>query len=715
TLDAISPIVAITKANFSATYEPVAFPFEIRGGRINYAQKIIRLENAQGSVGRSTFEGLGVILHYDGSRQIKVDSGQASLDLQQTDTLLRSFKDLRSYLTEFQSARGQIELQKLTLTGAYDEPASWTFASTGNFNHVEIQHANLPDRMILSRGKFAADQGRIIFSETAATLSDASLITGGTLEYKQGEPIQFETSGMGTIGARMTQWVSRYVDLPDEFHLRSPVKIAVRRLAWRAGGDISFQGQVNVADGPQLTVDAVKRPQGLALQNLTIDDGDRRARMTLHLAKENLDLSFTGELTQPTIDKLFTSFPTKGSSLRGELQVSAVLGNPIRVTGRGQLSGSNLLIPLGADKGLIEKFSIEAEGESVMVRSVDLRWGQSHLTASGKITGAKEMLRVELDVTGDRLDWEQLQRSFGGESKQPQQKKAGVMSIPDVQGTIRLKADSFTFERFNMSPLETTIAISGSGIRTEINRAVVCGINTTGRFDAADKDISLDLHLSARDAELEPATLCLTNQQSDITGTYSLTARVTGRGNREHLRSALKGDFQFSARDGEFVRSAGVDATFDYLNRTGDFAVEFPDLNKQAFPYRLLSAKGTIDGESLFSDEVIIQGSPLTVTGQGSVNLQRRQVDLKGLVSVALPAGQVIKRIPIIGAIVGGSLVGIPVRVRGSLDRPEVSYLSAGDVGAELLNLPLRILGAPLDAIRLFTPSGENRDKNITQ
>jgi hypothetical protein len=151
------------------------------------------------------------------------------------------------------------------------------------------------------------------------------------------------------------------------------------------------------------------------------------------------------------------------------------------------------------------------------------------------------------------------------------------------------------------------------------------------------------------------------------------------------------------------------------LNESGDFTVNFPDLNKQAFPYRMLTAKGRIEGDSVVNDEIIIQASPLIVTGQGRIDLQRKQVDVNGLVSVALPVHQVIKRIPLVGAIVGGSLVGIPLRVRGSLDRPEVTYLSPGDVGAEILNLPMRILGAPLDAIRLFTPTGEAPSETIAK
>jgi len=49
---------------------------------------------------------------------------------------------------------------------------------------------------------------------------------------------------------------------------------------------------------------------------------------------------------------------------------------------------------------------------------------------------------------------------------------------------------------------------------------------------------------------------------------------------------------------------------------------------------------------------------------------------------------------------------GIPVRVRGSLERPEVTHLASADVGAQLLRIPIRILSVPADAIRLFTPSG---------
>ncbi|HEY7218475.1 MAG TPA: AsmA-like C-terminal domain-containing protein [Candidatus Binatia bacterium] len=714
TIDAISPVIAISAADISANYAPVPFPIVIRGGRLSYDSKIISLENAQGSVGRSSFGGLGATLYHDGTRQIKVGSKRTFLDLQQTGTLLRSFRALRSHFEKLQSVRGQIELQDLTLTGAYDDPSQWTFASTGTLNQVEIRHADLPDGITVSRGKFAASEQRVIISDAAAVMSDASLIAGGTFEYNKAGPFQFETSGMGTIGARMTQWLSRYVELPEEVKFRSPLKISAERLAWRAGGDISFRGQMSVAAGPQLTVDAVKRPQGFAVQNLAIDDGDRRARMTLQLAKDNLDLSFSGELTQQTIDRIFASFPMKGGSLRGDIQVRAALPGPVSVSARGQLSGTNLLIPLATQNALIEKFSIEANGETVLVRSADVRWGESRLAVSGRVSGAKDILRVDADVTGDQVDWEELQGSFGGESKQPRQNKGGITSLPHVEGTIRLKTDRFVFERFNVSPLEATASFSPSGIGADIDRGVACGITASGRVDMVGADIGIDLRLSATDAQLEPTTVCLTNQQNDVKGIYSLTARLAGRGNRGQLLRSLKGNFELSARDGEFIRSPGIDATFDYLNTTGDFKVAFPDLDRETFPYRFIAVKGRIDGKMLVGEEINVASSLLNLSGQGRVDLELKQIDGKGVIAVLKPVDDVIARIPVIGSMLGGSLVGIPVRVTGSLERPDVTYLSPADVGAELLNIPLRILGMPLGAVRLFTPGEQPRDKEIT-
>jgi len=284
-----------------------------------------------------------------------------------------------------------------------------------------------------------------------------------------------------------------------------------------------------------------------------------------------------------------------------------------------------------------------------------------------------------------------------------------------VRGAVRLRAESVVAEGFSVNGLQMTADVSASGAKADIERGTVCGINATGRVDVAAKEIRLDMRFAAAEAELEPASLCLTNRRSDVKGTYTLKARLTGGGDAQHLLQSLKGEFEVNARDGEFVRSAAVDRTFDYLNATGDFKVAFPDLDKSAFSYQSVSAKGRIDGARITNGEFVIEASPLTLTAQGGIDVGGKRIDLKGLVSVAMPGSQVIRHVPLIGGLLGGSLVGIPIRITGSLDRPDITYLSPADVGAELFNVPLRILGAPLDAMRLFTPSGKTREDGVAE
>jgi hypothetical protein len=709
-LDAISPVVTISKLAISAIYAHMPFPIEIRGGRFSYDQRFMKLESAQGLVGRSIFDRLSVSLNHNGSRRVDVDSARISLDLEETEILLQPFKDVAAQLAKFRPARGSIDLERLTLSGPYDDPAAWSFATAGNFQPVELTHADLPGPVTVSRGHFTANQDKIDFSDVAIAMADASWLGGGSFEYLKESPRLFVAMGTGAIGAQMTEWLRHQIEWPEELKLRAPLKIATERLAWREDGNISFDGQVTAAGGPQLSVVAVKNPQWLAVQNLTIEDGDLRARVNFLLAKEQLELSFSGALAQQTIDKIFASFPIKDSALSGEIQLSASLTNPVRVSAEGHLDGSNLWLPLGTEKVLLERFKIEASGESLRVRSADLRWSKSRLAVSGKIAGARENLRLDLDVSGEQLDWEDLRRIFAGGGKQRQQEKFGGVSFPAVEGMIRLKTNRFGFERFNLTGLDTTAIISASGIRAKIDQALVCGINVTGLVDVVGSDIGIDVQLGAKGAQLEPTTVCLTNRQNDVTGTYSLKAHVLARGERDQLSSVLKGNFELSASDGEFIRSPGIDATFDYLNATGDFQVAFPDLDRQTFPYRFVGIKGRIEGEMLIGDEINVSSSLLNLSGQGKVDLARKQIDGKGLIAVLKPVDEVISRIPGISSLLGGSLVGIPVRVRGELEHPDVTYLSPADIGAELLNIPLRILGVPLGAMRLFTPRGNPRE-----
>ena len=201
-LDAIAPVVAVSQMAIRATYERVSFAIAIKGGRFNFEQNMIGLENVQGTVGRSTWAELSGTLKNDAGRHMKIDSAQMALDLEEIKVLLQSFKEVPAELLKLQSARGQIQLENLTLTGAYDDPVAWKFNSSGTVERIAISHAQLPAPISLTQGKFNANEERITFSDAALGMLDASSLAGGISSMEKGNPSRWRRTGKELSASR---------------------------------------------------------------------------------------------------------------------------------------------------------------------------------------------------------------------------------------------------------------------------------------------------------------------------------------------------------------------------------------------------------------------------------------------------------------------------------------------------------------------------------
>ncbi len=702
-LGSLVPKIIVFKANLSGSYDPIPYPITVTGGHFDYDGSAIRVKDLAAVVGRSSLSHLEGSLRNDTRPQLRIDSATLSLDVEQTHAWISRMANIEMHLDKIKSARGRVELASLSLRGPLHEPKRWDFRGTGSVKGLVVSHAQLPGPIRVAQGKFDATPARLTFSEVKGEMLDASVVMAGVVEDSIRGKLSIEGSGSGILGREMARWLHDKGEISKRLMLRSPVHFTGGRLRWSDGGDISLRGTIRVAEGPRVSVEITRSSQALAVRNLTVENGPQQAQMAFQVDSDNLNLSFRGILTQKTLDRIFATSPAQIELLQGDFRVNYFLKPPFRASALGNLEGKSLTLPLAQRPMVVDKFFVDASEGIVNIRSANLQWFGSRLSLSGSVAATKEALAVDMDLTADRVVWEDVSEIMN-QTTESQGKRESARR-PPIRGTARLKAESFTIDQLTWSPLHVTATFSPGDIRGRVENGIICGIRTTGLVETRNEKLNLDVRLSATDGQLESTSRCLTKQQ--IQGIYSLNAELAGQGDAGQLKQSLKGKFQFVARDGNLIRASGIDATFDYLNKSGDFTMEFPDLDRGAFPYRLIDVKGVIDGPTLIANEVIVQGATLSLTGEGKVDMERKQIDAKGLVSVAAPGSQVIRNLPILGALLGGSLVGIPVRVRGSLEHPDVSYLSPKDLGTELLNLPARILGLPLDAMRVFTPTSQ--------
>jgi hypothetical protein len=79
-------------------------------------------------------------------------------------------------------------------------------------------------------------------------------------------------------------------------------------------------------------------------------------------------------------------------------------------------------------------------------------------------------------------------------------------------------------------------------------------------------------------------------------------------------------------------------------------------------------------------------------------------VDLNALVVPVNRVQRMVGKIPVLGKILGGSLVSIPVKIKGNLSDPEVAFLSPSAVGSAFFGIMERTLKLPFTIIEPVLP-----------
>ncbi len=695
--------------NFSlrAQYQRFPYPLEVSGNFLyDDASKRVELENASGSAGGSSFSRLSGSVTVDEQPALQITSGACSLLMEQLYPWLSSVESLKSSLKRVESVKGVVKLESLRMKGVVtDAPDTWQFQAAGAVQDVVVFAPDLEVPFTLSSGAFNAGPEQLSLSSVSARFRDSSIKMSGTLEHYIRGLDRADLTLEGDIGAESHLRLSDVVDIPPELRIRSPLSFKGIHLLWEKDGTTALSGNVQVQHGPAIVVDAFSRDDELTIKRFVMRDEKSDASLSFHLKGSVLDLSFDGSLFGTTLDAFFEKNEFLTGWMKGSLSAHVDLDQPFNSTARGRLEGAGLEYPHLREMVQLETVAVDAQGSLFTIDSRFAALGHS-ATLKGKVDFVRDGFVFDLDAAAGAVDLDRVLGRLTGTKK-------GASSFwkNPLRGTLRLQADHVTYRNFSWQPVYTNIIFARDRVSIGVMQANLCTIDTLGILDVTPGGFEVRVQPLATNRDLHEALVCLTGK-TEVSGRYTLGGDVSGKGTEETLLQSLRGAVDFEAKNGRVDRYGLIAKIFEVLSPTGLFRIS--DLRKEGFAYNTIKANSTLQDSKVVIRQALIDAPFANLVFNGEITLLDRSIDAVVLVIPFRTIDRVISYIPLVNYVMAGRLVAIPVRIKGTLENPDVTPFSPSAVGAGLLDTVKRFFNLPLEIIQPLRSDEEREKKKET-
>jgi hypothetical protein len=702
-LDSVKARVDISRINLSADYQRIPYALKIRNGQIHYDGSAVGVVNLGGNVGKSSFSALNVTVELEREPYFDIQAGMSSIHLEEIFTWLSSYEKLRTGLKEVKTLSGTIRLSELNLKGPILKPDDWLFEGRGDFKAINMSTTFAPAPVEVTQGKFSINNELLSLTNNKMSAVDTSFIVSGTVDhYLDGLNIT-DLTFSGKMGPEGTEWLSEVINLPRQLRIRSPLSVSQARLKWERDVRTSFQGHFTVRKSPDITVRISHESEELAIHNLTVKDNESDASLALTLKDQELIFNFDGDLKQNTIKNIFIGIPFENEWLRGNFKAHVLARDPEKSSAEGKLEGRNLIFPLKLKVPMtVNSFTLDALNKQVKVKS-DITLEDIRFAAKGNVHFLPESFFVDMDISSGGFGWNTIRKTFT--SAQDDEKGSAFWDVP-VRGALSIQSESFSYDRFTWKPVRANVAFSRNEIEVTVTDASLCGITFPGSLKATPGNLSLDYQPAAERQEFQPAIACLLNVDRYLTGTYHLESKFSTEGKRQELASSLNGTINITAQNGRVYQYGLLSKIFAFLNVTEILRGRPPDFVGEGFPYNRITAKADLQGSILSLNEIFVDGASMKIVSQGSANITDKTVDLKVLIAPLKTVDFIVGKIPLVNRITGGTLISIPLKVTGSFENPDISYVPAKSVGSGLSRIMREAAKAPVEIVEPDIPGG---------
>ncbi|HTM62055.1 MAG TPA: AsmA-like C-terminal domain-containing protein [Burkholderiales bacterium] len=664
----------------------VASPVVLKGSVTANAKEIVaNVEKI--SVGATSLAGGGV-RYAPGDGSVNADVG-FEIDLAQVAGYGRQLAPEAMAQVESMGGalRGRAQLSmkgKAMLAGARIEKSDAT-----------VQVKGLPGPATLTGATVQATPKAITVERATVTLLDSKVTAGATLtDFDKALRAKGSVSGID-LGAQTIAWAWKTAALPPAAEVK-PMRITVPQFTWGPKAALDLKATVQIEGGPALTADIAWSPAQLDVRRATLKDGLSDVTISAHTKGKAIDGKYRGTLDSRTIASAMRSGAiVPGGTMSGELAFNVDRAVPRNSSAEGVLKAHDLdLSWLAGKPAKLEHLDLSASGDVIRIGDATVEWAGQRASVSGDVkrTSSGPVVEAKVDSPGVLVD--ALLPPAPAKPAPKEDKPPAIWPLP-VTGKIGVRSKFVQYQKHTVQPLSANIVLERERIALDVQEALLCGLAVPLTVELSPKGINAEAQIAAQQQKLAEAARCLAGEDVLLTGAMDLRVDVKTQGKANELLQNLSGTVIADVRNGEVRKFALIGNILSMQNVAALAQQGGPKLGAEGFPFRQLAAKGRFDKGRFLLDEGVFHSNAIGLGANGWISLTDFQSSLTVLVAPLALLDEGVRKLPLLGYVVGGALTSLPVAVSGDIRDPRVVPLGPRAITSELTGIVSRTFSLP--------------------
>jgi hypothetical protein len=718
TIDKLTARVETGPFHINCRYGRIPDPVDLAGSSFQFEGSRITAASLAGKSGKSSADSVDLSYDWGAEKLLQIESrGKSFLSMDILGPRIKSNEYWKAFFDGL--PKGQLGFKSLRFGTQSSERRKYIFEASGSVDEVVFQSSQFGGTLTLKNGALEIKGDDIVIDGVSAILADSSLSISGRISGYKEHPKKVELQMSGSLGPEGNKTAALLAGLPPSIRAISNLNLVSSRLTLDKDSRTAFQGEMLLPAGPRVTITLVKTPGELAIQDLTIKDGNSDATISINTKEDLLLIGFSGTLSNVTVDRFLIDNKLLTGPMEGKFNASLYLSAPDKSNVKGEVRISGLQLPVNLPVSTrIEDATVEADGNKINVKSAIISWNGSRMSLSGSVAMTGEAYLMDMSAFADSLDLDSLIKSkenFVKNTEASAQSDPGtsksVWDVP-VRGTIRVRTQQLSYGKFSWNPADADVILNPGSIEIRLNQANLCGISTPGSITITRDNLNIAINPSAKDQELESALACFFDKQHILSGTYTLKGNLAAKGKYGSLIESLEGNVELKAKDGRIFRFNTLYKIISLLSITEIYRGVVPDLLHEGCAYTTIESKAKLKHGKLVLADSVIDGPCIKTVFRGEIDLVKQKVDVVALVAPLRTVERVVGAAPIMGKLLNESLVTLPVSISGDLADPNVVLLSPSAVGEDLFGVMKQVFKLPL---AIFQPNHEDATVSDTE